>query len=105
MRSIATMNIEIMKNTAAEVSTLMKTLSNEHRLLALCQLVEGERSVGELAEILDVRLPAMSQQLTLLRLEGFVSTRREGQTIYYSLAREDVKSLIKFLYKTYCKST
>lgn len=105
MRSIATMNIEIMKNTAAKVSTLMKTLSNEHRLLALCQLVEGERSVGELAEILDVRLPAMSQQLTLLRLEGFVSTRREGQTIYYSLAREDVKSLIKFLYKTYCKST
>lgn len=105
MRSIATMNIEIMKNTAAEVSTLMKTLSNEHRLLALCQLAEGERSVGELAEILDVRLPAMSQQLTLLRLEGFVSTRREGQTIYYSLAREDVKSLIKFLYKTYCKST
>lgn len=104
MRSIATMNIEIMKNTAAEVSTLMKTLSNEHRLLALCQLAEGERSVGELAEILDVRLPAMSQQLTLLRLEGFVSTRREGQTIYYSLAREDVKSLIKFLYKTYCKS-
>ncbi len=98
------MNIEIMKNTAAEVSTLMKTLSNEHRLLALCQLAEGERSVGELAEILDVRLPAMSQQLTLLRLEGFVSTRREGQTIYYSLAREDVKSLIKFLYKTYCKS-
>ena len=104
MRSIATMNIEIMKNTAAEVSTLMKTLSNEHRLLALCQLAEGERSVGELAEILDVRLPAMSQQLTLLRLEGFVSTRREGQNIYYSLAREDVKSLIKFLYKTYCKS-
>jgi len=98
------MNIEIMKNTAAEVSTLMKTLSNEHRLLALCQLAEGERSVGELAEILDVRLPAMSQQLTLLRLEGFVSTRRAGQTIYYSLAREDVKSLIKFLYKTYCKS-
>ncbi len=97
------MNIENLKNVVLEVSALMKTLSNEHRLLALCQLANGERSVGALAEILNIRLPAMSQQLNLLRLEGLVDKRRDGQTIYYSLAREDVKSLIKFLYKTYCK--
>lgn len=98
------MNIQAMKEVAIEVSALMKTLSNENRLLVLCQLASGERSVGELAEILQIRLPAMSQQLNVLRLEGLVKKRRDGQTIYYSLARDDVKSLIKFLYETYCES-
>jgi DNA-binding transcriptional ArsR family regulator len=98
------MNIDSMKEAAIKVSALMKTLSNENRLLVLCQLANGERSVGELAETLNIRLPAMSQQLSVLRLEGLIEKRRDGQTIYYSLAREDVKNLIKFLYETYCES-
>jgi DNA-binding transcriptional ArsR family regulator len=96
------MNIETMQKNAAEVSALMKTLSNTNRLMVLCQLTEGERSVGELAEMLEIRMPAMSQQLNLLRLEKIVESRRDGQTIYYSLAREDIKKLITFLYTTYC---
>jgi DNA-binding transcriptional ArsR family regulator len=96
------MNIETMQKNATEVSALMKTLSNANRLMVLCQLTEGERSVGELAETLDIRMPAMSQQLNLLRLEKIVQSRRDGQTIYYSLAREDIKKLITFLYTTYC---
>jgi ArsR family transcriptional regulator, virulence genes transcriptional regulator len=96
------MNIETMQKNASEVSALMKTLSNANRLMVLCQLTEGERSVGELAETLDIRMPAMSQQLNLLRLEKIVESRRDGQTIYYSLAREDIKKLITFLYTTYC---
>ena len=96
------MNLEQMQATAPKVSELMKVLSNEHRLMILCQLVEQERSVGELARILDVRQAALSQQLALLRKDGLVSTRREAQTIYYSLARDDVRQLMGFLYQTYC---
>ncbi|MEQ9448759.1 MAG: metalloregulator ArsR/SmtB family transcription factor, partial [Rhodospirillaceae bacterium] len=72
------------------------------RLMILCQLVEGEKSVGELADLLDARRPAMSQQLALLRKDGLVRPRRDGQTIYYALARRDVSALMTFLYRTYC---
>jgi DNA-binding transcriptional ArsR family regulator len=80
----------------------MKTLSNANHLMVLCQLAEGDRSVGELADTFNIRMPAMSQQFNLLRLEGIVTSRRDGQTIYHSLARDDVKKLITFLYETYC---
>lgn len=96
------MKIEDMQSTAAEVSGLMKILSSENRLMILCQLVEGERSVGELAGLLGMRDASMSQQLSLLRRDGLVSTRREGQTIYYALARDDIARLMGFLYETYC---
>ncbi len=96
------MNTEKMRANASRVSDLMKVLSHENRLMILCQLVEGERSVGELARLLEVREQAMSQQLARLRAEGLVATRREGQTIFYRLARDDVRALIAFLYATYC---
>lgn len=96
------MNIEHMQETAEKVSDLMKVLAHPKRLLVLCQLVEGERSVGELARLLEVREQAMSQQLALLRKDGLVGTRREGQTIYYALARNDIAPLLDFLYRTYC---
>jgi DNA-binding transcriptional ArsR family regulator len=96
------MKIEVMQATAERVSELMKVLANKHRLLVLCQLVEGEKSVGELAQLLEIREPAMSQQLSVLRREGFVRPRREAQTIYYGLARDDVRQLMEFLYAAYC---
>ena len=96
------MNLNHMRETAPRVSELMKVLSNEHRLMILCQLAEGEKSVGELVELLNVRQAALSQQLALLRKDGLVKTRREAQTIYYSLARDDVRRLMGFLYETYC---
>ena len=96
------MNLKDMRETAPRVSELMKVLSNEHRLMILCQLAEGEKSVGELAELLNVRQAALSQQLALLRKDGMVRARRQAQNVFYSLAREDVRSLMGFLYETYC---
>jgi len=96
------MNLKHMRETAPRVSELMKVLSNEHRLMILCQLAEGEKSVGELVELLNVRQAALSQQLALLRKDGMVKTRRQAQNIFYSLAREDVRNLMGFLYQTYC---
>ncbi len=91
-----------MEAAAERVSEIMKLLANKHRLLVLCQLVEGEKSVGELARLLGVREPAMSQQLAVLRREGLIRPRREAQTIYYELARDDIRRLMEFLYATYC---
>lgn len=92
-----------MAATADRVSALMKTLSSPRRLMILCQLVEGERAVGDLAARLQMQSAAVSQQLALLRREGIVRTRRDGQSVYYSLARGDVRGLILFLYEVYCR--
>lgn len=102
MHIFADMNIQAMQETARNVCGLLKLLANEQRLLVLCQLVDGERSVGQLAESLGVRQPAMSQQLGRLRAEGLVDTRRDGQSIHYRLARGDVADLIAYLHDTYC---
>lgn len=75
-------------------SAFLKTVSGRNRLLLLCLLDEGELSVGDLARLSRVRPPAVSQQLALLRAEGLVNTRREGQTIYYSLADKRVELLL-----------
>jgi DNA-binding transcriptional ArsR family regulator len=96
------MKLEEMQAAAERVAELMKLLANKNRLLVLCQLAEGEKSVGELARSLGVREPAMSQQLAVLRREGLVRPRRNAQTIYYALAREDVRRLMEFLYAIYC---
>ena len=99
------MNLKKREKRAEEVSALLKSLSHPKRLLILCQLVEQERAVGDLATLLDARDAAISQQLALLRKDGLVKTRRDGQTIFYSLARDDLKALIGFLYATYCTQT
>ena len=93
-----------MRATAPKVSALMKVLSNQHRLMILCQLCESERSVGELVDLLDIHQAALSQQLSRLRASNLVKTRREAQTIYYSIADEDLVRLLAFLYVTYCEA-
>ena len=97
------MNINQMKQAATRAGTLMKALSNETRLMLLCQMGEGERSVSELADALEMRPASISQQLALLRKDNLVSTRRDGQTIYYSLDGEEAKNIIAVLYELYCK--
>ncbi|MEH6404761.1 MAG: metalloregulator ArsR/SmtB family transcription factor [Sneathiella sp.] len=96
------MNINEMKKSATRASTLMKALSNETRLMLLCQMNEGERSVSELADNLDLRPSSVSQQLALLRKDGLVQTRRSNQTIYYSLSGDEAKGVISTLYQLYC---
>ena len=96
------MKAEEMRAVADDVSELLKVLANPNRLMALCELIQGETSVGELARRLGVRDQAMSQQLSILRANGLVETRREGQTIYYAIARDDVRLIIGALYDVFC---
>ncbi|MFQ6548483.1 ArsR/SmtB family transcription factor [Aestuariibius sp. 2305UL40-4] len=93
-----------MNNTADEVCEIMTLLSNRSRLMILCLLTEGEKSVGQLAEAIGARDAAVSQHLAVLRRERIVKARREGQTMFYCVVREDVGRLLGFLYDTYCGS-
>ena len=92
-----------LQNQAQKVSDLLKLLSAPNRLLILCHLIEAERSVGELCELVGMKPPAMSQQLTLLRREALIESRRDGQMIFYSIADKKVKKLMAFLYVNYCQ--
>ncbi len=93
---------EIMERAADEASGLLKALSNRHRLLIICQLIDAERSVGELAESLSLRDSTVSQHLALLRRDGLVSARRDAQTIFYSITSEPARDVLKTLYQAYC---
>src|SRR5580658_554738 len=88
----------MMAARAREASDLLKALAHESRLMILCDLLHGERSVGELEALLSRRQSTVSQQLARLRLEGLVSARRDGKTIYYSIASDKARSVIGALY-------
>src|SRR4029077_210539 len=75
----------VIEDAADQASDLLKALSNRHRLLIICQLIDGERSVGDLADFLSLRDSTVSQHLALLRKDGLVAARRDAQTIYYSI--------------------
>jgi len=94
---------EAMAESAKEASDLLRALAHEARLMILCMLVEGEKSVSELEAFLEMRQPTVSQQLARLRADRLVRTRRDGKTIYYSLASEEAKKVIAVLYDVYCK--
>jgi DNA-binding transcriptional ArsR family regulator len=93
---------DVMEQAADQASDLLKALSNRHRLLIICQLIDGERSVGELAAFLSLRDSTVSQHLALLRKDGLVSARRDGQTIYYSIASDPAREVLKTLYQVFC---
>ena len=96
------LKIDDMINAADEASDLLKALANRHRLLIICQLSEQERSVGELAALLKIRDSTVSQHLALLRRDGLVTARRDGQTIWYSIGSAPARELIRTLYRVYC---
>ncbi len=89
---------------AQEASEFLKALSHEARLVILCLLVEGEKSVAEIEEMLSLRQPAVSQQLARLRADDLVQTRRDGKNIYYSLARPEVRDIIAALHAAFCRA-
>jgi DNA-binding transcriptional ArsR family regulator len=92
-----------MRHNAEQASQLLKTIANPHRLMILCTLIDGELSVGELNERIDVSQSTLSQHLAILRRSGNVQTRREAQTIYYSLHNREVQMLMDCLYTIYCE--
>lgn len=92
-----------MRKKAQNAAALLKNLSNENRLMILCHLGRGEMSVTELNDRIDLSQSALSQHLAVLRKEELVSTRRESQTIYYSMASEEAARLIQFLYSEFCR--
>ena len=96
--------IERLQKSARRASALLKAMSNEHRLLILCQLLHGECSVGELERLIGLSQSALSQHLARLRRDNLVQTRRSAQTIYYSLAGDEASTIIKTLYELYCKA-
>ena len=93
---------EKMAQAARNAAGLLKLLANENRLMILCQLADGEMSVGELAAAIGLGQSPLSQHLAKLRQDGLVTTRREGQSIYYSLNSDAAAQVIRVLYEMYC---
>jgi len=94
-----------MQTNACAAAAFLKILANDSRLMILCELLKGERSVGELEEIVSLSQSALSQHLARLRRSHLVKTRRESQTIYYSIADPGVTKVIGALYDLYCGPT
>lgn len=92
-----------MNRKSEEVAVLMKQLSHPQRLLILCSLAEGEKSVGEIEEVCGASQSSVSQFLKGMRLEGLIDSRRDGKQIYYMIVDERVLELIKSLYQIFCK--
>lgn len=95
--------LEDMATKASDAATFLKAISHEGRLMILCHLVSGEKSVTELEQLLSARQAAVSQQLSRLRLEGLVVPRREGKAIYYSLADDRPRKILELVYELFCK--
>ena len=102
MELASTIDFTQLRTSADKASSLMKSMANADRLMLLCQLSQGERSVGELEEILDIRQPSLSQQLTVLREAELVKTRREGKNIYYSISSEPALAIMRVLSQQLC---
>ena len=96
------LDLDWMRHQAGQVVSLLKVIGNPDRLLLLCQMLQGEYSVGELEEMLDIHQPTLSQQLGVLRSEGLVATRREGKYIYYRVSHPHVQVILETLHKLYC---
>ncbi|SDW72909.1 transcriptional regulator, ArsR family [Sulfitobacter pontiacus] len=91
-----------MAENAARASNFLKAISHEGRLMILCHLSAGEKSVTELEELLSARQAAVSQQLSRLRLEGLVTPRRDGKTIFYRLADDRPQKIMEVVYDMFC---
>ncbi len=99
---IAPFELETMKASAANACRLMKVLTNPDRLMILCQLTQGERCVSELEMTLGIMQPTLSQQLTVLRNEQLVVTRRNGKNIFYQFASPQALAVMEVLYSQFC---
>jgi DNA-binding transcriptional ArsR family regulator len=95
-------DIAAMQEQANKATSLLGAMCNENRLMILCQLVDGERSVNELVELIGAAQPTVSQHLGLLRRHGLIESRRDGQTLFYSLAGIEAREILATLQSLYC---
>lgn len=98
-------NFEKLRSSAEIATSLLKVMANSDRLMLLCQLSQGEKSVGELEEMLAIKQPTLSQQLTVLRKAELVSTRREGKNIYYMITSKSALAIMHVLYQEICMNS
>lgn len=91
-----------LRGSAVRVTDLLKAMANPSRLMILCQLAEGEKSVGEMQSTIGLSQSGLSQHLAVLRRKRIVSTRREAQSIYYSIASKEVEEIMAALYRVFC---
>ena len=96
---------DVVVEKAKSASNFLKAISHEGRLMILCHLVSGEKSVTELEELISARQAAVSQQLSRLRLEGLVIPRRDGKTIYYRLTDDKPKRILEVIYDLFCQES
>jgi len=101
-RPSAPLDFSELRDNATQAAKLLRALSNENRLMLLCMLFEGEKTVGELNESLPLSQSALSQHLAVLRDEGLVKTRREAQSIFYGLASKPAQRVVETLHSIYC---
>jgi DNA-binding transcriptional ArsR family regulator len=99
------MNLEALTTQAGRAETLLKAIANRYRLMVLCELHQGELSVSALQQRIGLSQSALSQHLAKLRTEGIVTTRRDAQTIYYSLASAEIGRIIATLHDIYCSDS
>ena len=103
MMMISKTELKKMQASADDACKLMKVLSNRDRMMLLCEIAQGEKCVSEMESALDLHQPTLSHQLTVLRKEKIVKTRRDGKQIYYSLSSQVAVAVMSLLYKHYCK--
>jgi DNA-binding transcriptional ArsR family regulator len=102
MHGVTEMNLQDMLNNSAKAVKLLKAVSNERRLLILCHLLAGELSVGEMNDKLGLSQSALSQHLALLRRNKLVKTRKEAQTVFYSMNSKEAEAVIGLMHNLYC---
>ena len=103
MKKTTETNFEIMQRNALKAESLLKLLANAKRLMILCYLVKGEKSVGQLAELVDLSSSALSQHLAKMRSLNILEARKQGQTVFYKICNIEVEAILMTLYLLYCK--
>ena len=96
-------DVSRLRDSAEDAATLLKALGNADRLMLLCELAQGEHSVGELEALTGIRQPTLSQQLGVLREERLVETRREGKSIHYRISSPQALAVMRVLYEQFCE--
>lgn len=95
-------DLDKLEASALQATILLKAIANPHRLIILCQLADGEKSVGELGSVLNLSQSALSQHLMVLRRERIVAARRVAQSVFYALASREAQAIMLTLYDVFC---